>query len=216
MSPDLMFITVKAATNIAARYLQLASRCASPCSLLMKHAAYMALNSVLCDFDRVLPAGPWLFLLAAFFAAAWSCLAIVCAPLVLVTLGVVFMAAVDFVVISWRYFIAAFTRGVTLGTSCSCVGTLGSMCSCVGTLGSGAVSFCSALACFFSYSLTAFSNALPTFCDIIPLLLICDSCSRSNWHRCSIGSTFVSKSGFGLNGVDPGNIIVEIGEFCLC
>ena len=67
----------------------------------MKHAAYIALSSVLCNFEGVLTAGPsWLFLLATSFVAAWSCFAVACAPLVLVTLGALFIGAVDIVDVS--------------------------------------------------------------------------------------------------------------------
>ena len=105
MSPDFISITASAAANIAIGYLRLASLCASPFLLSMKHAAYMALSSVLLDFERVLSAGPCL---ATCCAAALS-FADVCAACVLVAIGVVVMGGAGVVNVSWIRFRAAFT-----------------------------------------------------------------------------------------------------------
>ena len=183
---NLMSLTARATANIAAGYLWLASRCASLFLLSTKHAAYIALSSVLCEFYLVLPAAPWPFLLATSFAAAWSCFAAACAPSFLspCCYGSIIYGSCWFVTVSWIRFIAAFSWGSTLGTACSCVGTLGSACLSVSTLGTdtcgvldstlnfGAVSSCSSLACFFSCSFIAFSIALSILYDSIPLLLI--------------------------------------------
>ena len=64
-----MSITASATENMATGYLFLARRFASLLTPSVKQAAWRAACSTFVDFERVLPAGPLLILLAASFAA---------------------------------------------------------------------------------------------------------------------------------------------------
>ena len=64
-----MSITASAAENMATGYLFLARRFASLLTPSVKQAAWRAACSTFVDFERVLPAGPLMILLAASFAA---------------------------------------------------------------------------------------------------------------------------------------------------
>ena len=164
MSPDSISIKASATANIAIGYLRLANLCASPFLLSMKHAAYMALSSLLLDFECVLPAGPQL---AASCAAALS-FADVCAARVLVAIGVVCMGGVGVVNVCCRRFRAVVTfenaGQKTHSVTHSDADTLGSVCSVVCTFGTdicGVVNDTLGSGCFISsVSLNALIRSL--------------------------------------------------------